>query len=119
VTATFDPSTAVKYSGSLSVSSNATQSPATVALSGTGVTGAAHAVTLTWQPGSTGTLGYNVYAGSASGGPYSRLNGSAVTSTSFVDSNVQSGSSYYFVVTSVNSSNKESRHSAEVRAIVP
>jgi hypothetical protein len=119
VRATFDPSATGTYSGTVTVSSNATNSPAGIALSGTGVTGTPHGVSLTWQPGSSGTLGYNVYASSTSGGPYSRLNGSTVTSTNYLDSNVQSGHSYYFVVTSVNSSSKESPRSAEVKATVP
>ncbi len=119
VRATFDPSATGNYNGTVTVSSNATNSPAGIALSGTGVTGTAHAVTLTWQPVSSGTAGYNVYVGSTSGGPYSQLNTSAVTGTNYVDSSVQSGRSYYFVVTSVDSKNKESGRSAEVKAVVP
>jgi len=119
VSATFDPSATVKYTGTLSISSNATNSPSNIALSGAGVAGATHAVTLTWQAGSSGTAGYNVYAGSTSGGPYSRLNTSTVTGASYVDAGVQSGQTYYFVVTSISSANQESPHSAEVKAVIP
>ena len=119
VTATFDPSATVKYTGTLSIASNATNSPSNIALSGAGVAGATHAVALTWQAGSSGTAGYNVYAGSTSGGPYSRLNTSTVTSASYVDAGVQSGQTYYFVVTSISSANQESPRSAEVKAIIP
>jgi hypothetical protein len=119
IRATFDPSATGKFSGTVTVSSNATNSPASIALFGTAVAGTVHAVTLTWQPGSTGTVGYNVYAGSTSGGPYSRLNTSTVTNTSYVNSGVQSGQTYYFVVTSVSSSDKESARSTEVKAAVP
>jgi Abnormal spindle-like microcephaly-assoc'd, ASPM-SPD-2-Hydin len=119
VRATFDPAATGKYTGALSITSNATNSPSNIALSGTGVTSATHAITLTWQAASSGTTGYNVYVGSTSGGPYSRLNTSIVTGTSFVDAGVQSGQTYFFVVTSINSANKESPRSAEVQAAVP
>lgn len=119
VRATFDPSVTGKYSGTVTISSNATNSPASVGLSGTGVAGATHAVTLTWQAGSPGTAGYNVYVASSAGGPYSRLNTSSVTGTSYLDSGVQSGQTYYFVVTSMNAANKESPRSTEVKATVP
>ncbi|MDP9338208.1 MAG: choice-of-anchor D domain-containing protein [Acidobacteriota bacterium] len=119
VSATFNPSSTGQYSGSITISCNATNSPASIVLSGTGVTGTAHAVTLTWQAAATGTAGYNIYVGSTSGGPYSRLNTSMVTGTSYVDSGVQSGQTYYFVVTSISTLNKESTYSAEVKAIIP
>jgi hypothetical protein len=119
VRATFDPSSTGNYSGALTISSNATNSPSSIALTGTGVTGTAHAVTLTWQSAGSGASGYNVYVGSASGGPYSRVNTSSVSGTTYVDSSVQSKQSYYFVVTALSGANKESAHSAEVKAIVP
>ena len=119
VLATFDPSTTGKYSGTITISSNATNSPASIALSGTGVTATVHTVTLTWRAAGSSAAGYNVYVGSTSGGPYSRLNTSTVTGTSFVDSSVQSRQNYYFVITSVSSTNKESPRSAEVKAVIP
>ena len=39
--------------------------------------------------------------------------------TSYTDSSVQAGQTYYFVVTSVDSSNVESAYSAEVSALIP
>jgi fibronectin type 3 domain-containing protein len=42
-----------------------------------------------------------------------------VSATSFTDTSVQAGVTYFFVVTSVNSSNEESAYSAEVSALVP
>ena len=119
VRTTFDPSSTGNYLGALTISSNATNSPGNITLSGTGVTGTVHAVTLTWQSAGSGAAGYNVYVGSASGGPYSRLNTSTVSGTSYVYSSVKSKENYYFVVTSISSANKESARSAEVKAIVP
>jgi fibronectin type 3 domain-containing protein len=42
-----------------------------------------------------------------------------VTTTSYTDTSVQAGQTYFFVVTSVDSANVESAYSAEVSALVP
>ena len=118
VSATFTPSASGAASGSVAVSSNATNSPSTVGLTGTGVTPVTHSVALSWTPGS-GVIGYNTYVGSISGGPYIRLSTNAVTGSSYVDNSVQSGHSYYYVVTALNSANQESIYSSEVAAILP
>jgi hypothetical protein len=47
------------------------------------------------------------------------MNGTPVAVMSYTDTAVQAGQTYYFVVTSVNSSNEESAYSAEVSALVP
>jgi fibronectin type 3 domain-containing protein len=78
-----------------------------------------HAVTLSWSPSTSTVTGYNTYASQISGGPYTKLTGSPIASTSYVDSSVQAGLTYYFVVTSVDSSNIESAYSAEASALVP
>jgi fibronectin type 3 domain-containing protein len=64
-------------------------------------------------------MGYNTYASMQSGGPYTKLTTSPSPSTSYSDSTVQAGKTYYFVVTSVDSSNMESAYSSEVSALVP
>src|ERR1700747_2534215 len=75
----------------------------------------AHAVTLNWNASaSSGVAGYNVYRGSVSGGPYARMNSSAVTVTSYNDNAVQPGQTYFYVVTSISLSNVESSYSNEV-----
>jgi fibronectin type 3 domain-containing protein len=114
---TFTPSTSGAASGSVIVSSNATNSPATIGLTGTGVTPLVHSVSLSWTDGYTGVTGYNIYVGSLSGGPYTRLASTPVTA--YVDSSVQPGQTYYFVVTALDSTNAESAYSGEVAATVP
>lgn len=115
--ATFAPAATGAQTGTIAVSSNATNSPANIALSGTGVAATtAHSVALSWNPTSSGTTGYNVYVGSNSGGPYSRLTPTPVTASAYLDTNVVSGDSYYYVVTALNSGNRlllrsESRYS--------
>ncbi len=47
------------------------------------------------------------------------MNSSPVTGTSYTDSNVTAGQTYFFVVTSVNSNNVESADSAQTTAVIP
>jgi fibronectin type 3 domain-containing protein len=54
-----------------------------------------------------------------SGGPYSKINSSLVTTLSYTDSTVQSGTTYYYVTTAVDSSGDESVYSNEVSAPIP
>jgi Abnormal spindle-like microcephaly-assoc'd, ASPM-SPD-2-Hydin len=119
VNVTFTPSTGGTASGSVIVSSNATNSPATISLAGTGVTAIAHSVSLSWTDGDTGVTGYNTYVASVSGGPYLKLTSTSIAGTSYVDSSVQSGRTYYYVVTALDSTNQESTYSSEIAAIVP
>lgn len=79
-----------------------------------------HSVALAW-PASTSlnVAGYNVYRGTASGGPYTKLNSSPVATLSYADATVQAGSNYYYVTTTVDSSGNESGYSTEVHAVVP
>ncbi|HTT32802.1 MAG TPA: immunoglobulin domain-containing protein [Methylomirabilota bacterium] len=115
----FSPTVAGSANGSISIASNATGSPAAIALSGTGVASVQHSATLTWT-GSTSTVsGYNVYRGTVTGGPYTKINSSLVTSLTYTDTTVQSGTTYYYVTTAVDSSGNESVFSNEVIAAIP
>lgn len=117
---TFTPATAGVLAGSVTVSSNASNSPATIALSGTGVQAAvSHSVSLNWTSSSSTVSGYNVYRSSVSGGPYTKLNSTLVAATTYVDTAVATTQTYYYVVTSVDSSGVESAYSGEVSATIP
>jgi hypothetical protein len=120
VTAQFAPTAAGLVSGSVSIASNATNSPSTIAVSGTGVSVTPNSVTLSWTASTSAVSGYNVYRGTTSNGPYStQLNSSLVTAVGFTDSTVAAGTTYYYVVTAVNSSNVESVDSNQATAIIP
>jgi hypothetical protein len=79
-----------------------------------------HSVSLTWTAStSAGVAGYNVYRSTTSGGPYTQLNTSLVTVTTFVDATVKSGQTYYYVTTAVDTSNDQSVYSNQAVALVP
>jgi hypothetical protein len=117
--ATFSPASAGNYSGSVAVASNATNSPDTIALSGSSSQAVSHSVSLTWAASTSSVAGYHVYRSQVSGGPYAILDSSLVPSDAFTDSNVQSGSIYYYVVKSVTQAGIESADSTQVAANIP
>jgi hypothetical protein len=69
-------------------------------------------VTLSWSA-SSGATGYNVKRSTASGGPYTLL--SAPKSPGFTDSLVTNGTTYYYVVSSLNAAG-ESANSGQASA---
>jgi archaellum component FlaF (FlaF/FlaG flagellin family) len=115
----FAPLTAGSLSGSISVASTATNSPTIIALSGLASQVTSSSVNLTWSDSSTVLSGFNVYRGATTGGPYAKINPSLTPSTSYTDSSVQSGSTYYYVTTAVDTTGAESSYSNESAATIP
>src|SRR5882757_2872714 len=70
-------------------------------------------VSLTWSA-STGATSYNVKRATTSGGPYTQI--AAPTSTSYTDTVLTNGTTYYYVVSATNSTG-ESANSAQVVAV--
>ena len=119
MTVKFKPAMSGTASAQLTLTSNADNSPTTVALTGVGVAAGAHSADLTWSPSHDIVIGYNVYRGAKTGGPYSQINPVLDALTSFTDSTVKGGTTYYFVVTAVNALYQESAHSNEVKVAIP
>jgi fibronectin type 3 domain-containing protein len=123
--ASFTPQSSGSLPGRVTVISNASNSPVTISLLGDGTqtspppSDVSHSVTLSWSPSTSAVSGYEVYRSQISGGPYSKLDANPVASDSYVDATVQAGSTYYYVVTAVNSAGVQSADSAQVSAIVP
>ena len=116
----FAPTAAGSISGSVKLTSNAANSPTTIAVSGSGVSQATHSVALKWSASaSSGITGYNVYRSTVSGGPYTKIDPSPVSTPEYTDSSVQAGATYFYVVTAVNSSGQESGHSSQTEAQIP
>ncbi len=77
-------------------------------------------VALSWTAStSPGIAGYNAYRSTSSGGPYTNLNSSLISTTSYTDQTVQSGYTYYYVTTAVDSLGLESVYSNQAAATVP
>ncbi len=116
---TFAPQAAGAATGSLAFVTNASSSP-TATLTGSGSSQAAgHSVSLSWSASTSPVAGYNIYRGVQPGGPYAKLTASPTPSTVYADTAVQSGSTYYYVATSVNNSSEESGYSNQTVATVP
>jgi Abnormal spindle-like microcephaly-assoc'd, ASPM-SPD-2-Hydin/Immunoglobulin I-set domain len=119
LSATFDPAASGSATGSITITSNAANSPTVIALSGTGVAPASYSVLLSWTAPTSSVTGYNVYSSTVSGGPYTKLTAAPVAATDYTDNSVHAGNTYYYVVTAVNSENQESDYSTQASAVVP
>lgn len=117
-TVTFAPQTTSSSTGNVSFVSNASNSPAVVTVSGSGLQ-ATHSVSLSWNASTSVVAGYNIYRGTQSGGPYTLVNTSLQPGTTYSDNKVQAGLTYFYVVTAVDSSALESTFSNESTAVVP
>jgi hypothetical protein len=119
-TVTFTPQSAGSSPGSLSFINNGSGS-ASATLSGSGSTQSSpHTVSLSWNPSTSSVVGYNVYRGTVSGGPYpTKLTPSPQNDTSLVDSSVQTSTTYFYVATAVDSESVESDYSNQTQAVIP
>ncbi len=107
--------TAVNSSGESGNSNQATATPLAPPLPPGGLTatpGNAQ-VALTWNT-SSGASSYNVYRSTTNNGPYTKVTG--VASTSYTNTGLTNGTTYYYVVTAVNSSG-ESGNSNQASAM--
>jgi hypothetical protein len=80
---------------------------------------ASHWVGLSWTASVSQVVGYNVYRSTTSNGNYTKLNSALVSATTYSDQAVQSGSTYYYVTTAVDSQGNESIYSNQSAATVP
>lgn len=119
VTVVFKPKVSGTASANLVLTSDAGNSPNTVPLTGAGVAPKAHSTDLSWNANRDVVIGYNVYRGSAAGGPYTKINPVLDGSTSYTDSTVTGGTTYYYVVAAVDSNNVQGGYSNEVKVVIP
>jgi hypothetical protein len=94
-------------------------SSATQTVTGTGAAPTQHSADLSWSPSPSTVVGYNVYCGTTSGGPYAKVNSSLDPSTFYTDNTVQNGQTYYYVSTAVNSAGAESGYSNQLQMVIP
>ena len=119
IASTFSPGSAGSVHGTVTVTSNATGSPATITLTGTGVQPSSHTVALSWNASPSNVTGYNVYRSTTSGAGYLRITASPLTSLTYVDDTVLSATTYFYVTTAVDENGIESSNSNEAQAIIP
>ncbi|MGD0784381.1 MAG: glycosyl hydrolase family 28 protein [Sedimentisphaerales bacterium] len=75
-------------------------------------------VTLDWNNNTESDLaGYNIYRSTTSGSGYAKLNSSLLSDSNYIDHSVTNGTTYYYVVTAVDTSANESNNSSEVSAM--
>jgi len=117
-TVTFTPQTGIGDAGTLSFASNAVNSPTVESLAGTG-NPVQFSVNLSWDPSTSQVVGYNVYRGAQSGGPFTMINTQLDPNTAYTDSTVADGQTYYYVTTAVNSGGQESSYSNLTEAVIP
>jgi hypothetical protein len=119
-TVNFDPKATGSVTGTLTITSNAANSPINIPLSGSGAAAAAqHTVALSWEHSSSTVTGYFVYRSSKPSGPYTQLNSTPEANPSYSDGSVSNGQVYYYYVTAVNSSNIQSADSNQVSVTIP
>jgi fibronectin type 3 domain-containing protein len=116
-TLTFIPQASGTATATLSFISNAVNSAA-ASLTGIGIPPPLHSVNLFWDTMS-GVVGYDVYRGNQSGGPYVKINPVQNSGTSYTDNSVQAGQNYYYVTTAVDSTGTQSKFSNETHAGIP
>jgi hypothetical protein len=74
-------------------------------------------VNLSWTA-SSGAVSYNIKRSETAGGPYTTVStAGAVTGTTYIDTGLTNGTTYYYVVSAVNSSATESVNSTEASAV--
>jgi hypothetical protein len=116
----FEPLTAGPLTGQLTVQSNSSANGMVViGLTGTGES---HQVNLTWDAPSSSpdpVAGYNVYRSTGAGAAYQLLNSSVDAKTTYVDSAVQPGLTYNYIVESVDTAGMESLPSNQATASFP
>jgi hypothetical protein len=81
-----------------------------------------HSGTVMWQAGTPGAnpiSGYNVFRSLMGGGPYSQVNSVLVPGLTYLDPGLASGTTYYYVITTVDSEGNQSSDSPQATAVIP
>jgi hypothetical protein len=119
-TLTFTPQTTGAASATLTFASNASNASTVQSLTGTGTAPPVYTVVLSWTASTSSNISsYNVYRGTTSGGPYTEIGSVPEPTTTYTDTSVTDGQTYYYVTTTVNSSSQESAYSNQATAVIP
>ena len=116
-TVTFTPTAVGAATSTLTFISNASNSPTTQLLTGTGQAAVAHSVDLSWSVAPE-AVSYDVYRKLVADSNYAKI-GSADASATYTDGTVTSGQTYDYVVTTVDAEQQESGYSNIAQVTVP
>ncbi|MGH9537663.1 MAG: DUF4082 domain-containing protein [Terriglobales bacterium] len=106
------------YTGHVTLTGGGVSKTVTVALSLTAPV-VQHSVALSWKASTnTHVISYSMYRSTISGSSYG-LSASAISGVAYSDASVQSGTTYYYVVTAVDDQGRESGYSNQITAIIP
>ena len=119
VNVVFIPAVSGTASANLVLASDAANSPNTIPMTGVGVAAGPHSAALSWTADQDVVIGYNIYRGSKTGGPYTKINSVLDSTTSYTDYTVVAGATYYYAATAVDANNVESGYSNEVKVVIP
>ncbi len=117
----FLPKVTGAQSGQVTIASNSTGGNLVIALSGTGAGGVSE-VDLSWDaPASSpvSVAGYNIYRSIGTSGSFSAINSSPVSAIVYIDKNIVSGTTYAYIVKSVDASGTESSPSNQITVAIP
>ena len=119
----FDPTVAGTASGTLTIVSTSLTNPITIiGLSGTGVAGVSYQVNLSWDAPTSSpdpVAGYNVFRSPDGASTYEQLNTVVVTQTTYVDTGVEDGQTYDYIVESVDAAGVSSAPSNTAAIPIP
>lgn len=127
----FRPTVRGSAAGTLSILSANLSSPATLSLAGDGATPAnnpapapaptpvQHTVRLSWSASDATVAGYHIYRSTSANTGFQLITPSLVSNLSYDDATVDSGTTYFYAVTSVTQSGTESTYSNQATAAVP
>ncbi|MGA2915216.1 MAG: polysaccharide deacetylase family protein, partial [Sedimentisphaerales bacterium] len=100
------------------VLSESERPPGPVAPTGLTATAGDSVIWLNWNDNNEPDLaGYNLYRSTTSGSGYSKLNGSLLSDSNYIDNNVTNYTTYYYVVTAVDTNGIESGYSIQASAM--
>jgi hypothetical protein len=122
VSVIFLPTIKGSMTGQLTISSNSSKNATMVIPLSGGVASSSYQVELSWQAPEASTdpiSGYRAYRAPSGTTAYALLNSTVDTQTDFVDSTVQSGTSYDYIVTSVDANGNESAPSNAITVSIP
>ncbi len=117
----FLPTSSGAQTGQIIIASNSTGGNLTVVLSGTG-TGGASEVDLSWNAPTNSpvsVVGYNIYRSIGTAESFAVLNSSPVAAVTFADKNIASGTTYAYIVKSVDATGAESVASNQITVTIP